>query len=750
MPGLALETLGWSSFQSLCVTITREILGQTVEEFLPTHDGGRDGAFRGRWQPPDTNDILEGAFVVQCKHTSRASANLRLSDVADELTKATALVEQGLCDTYLLLTNASVSALVAAELDTAFRTAGVRHFRAFGRTWIESTIRESPRLRALVPRVYGLGDLSEILDERAYEQARSVLDTMREDLAKFVVTEPYSSAVRALQKHRFVLLLGEPAAGKTMIASALSVAATDLWGARVIKADAPGDIRDHWNPNAADQLFWIDDAFGTIQYQPTLSNAWNHQLYRMKAAVHGGTRFILTSRDYIYADARRHLKQDVLPLLSESQVVIQVQDLPLSDKQQILYNHIRLGRQPRGFRRAIKPFLESVASSARFLPEVARRLGDPSFTKGLTLSYAAVRTFVEEPLDFLLGVIRSLDSAGQAALSLVFLAGGFLESPTTLTGDQRRALELFGVSEAACHEALGALDGSMLTFVTSQHHRGWTVRHPTVLDAVARRVVEDPGLLDIYLTGAGIEELLTEVTIGRMGIEGVSVVVPPNRHALMLQRLDDAFGQNTDWDYMLFLATRCSREFLEAWIPAHQDLLSKMCEYHQSMDTPNPRVLLAERIDNLGLLSETNREVFVRGVRTLAVDSGDIAFLRSDAVRSLMRPDEIDSTRQEVRQRVIPDLEDLVDGWSTVLDEGDDASDYLYPLREMLDAYAEEWSDDAEAMAEIRDARLSVDALEEELRVNQPREPDWDEYDDYYPRADHEPSERSIFDDIDE
>lgn len=40
----------------------------------------------------------------------------------------------------------------------------------------------------MVPRVYGLGDLSQILDERAYAQATAVLESMREDLAKVVIT----------------------------------------------------------------------------------------------------------------------------------------------------------------------------------------------------------------------------------------------------------------------------------------------------------------------------------------------------------------------------------------------------------------------------------------------------------------------------------------------------------------------------------------------------------------------------------
>ena len=73
-------------------------------------------------------------------------------------------------------------------------------------TWISQQIREKKRLRMLVPRVYGLGDLSQILDERAYAQARAILESMRDDLAKVVVTDAYRRPPTALDKHGFVLL----------------------------------------------------------------------------------------------------------------------------------------------------------------------------------------------------------------------------------------------------------------------------------------------------------------------------------------------------------------------------------------------------------------------------------------------------------------------------------------------------------------------------------------------------------------
>ena len=69
-----LHNLGWNSFHQLCLTITREILGQTVESFLDSGDGGRDGAFTGKWRATGQED-LTGSFVIQCLRLSQNFAS---------------------------------------------------------------------------------------------------------------------------------------------------------------------------------------------------------------------------------------------------------------------------------------------------------------------------------------------------------------------------------------------------------------------------------------------------------------------------------------------------------------------------------------------------------------------------------------------------------------------------------------------------------------------------------------------------
>jgi hypothetical protein len=99
-----LYNLGWHSFQELCLTITREILGQTVESFLDSSDAGKDGAFAGTWLSTK-GEALSGRFVIQCKFTSKQGKNLSTSDLKDEVEKAEKLVRNGRCDCYILMTN---------------------------------------------------------------------------------------------------------------------------------------------------------------------------------------------------------------------------------------------------------------------------------------------------------------------------------------------------------------------------------------------------------------------------------------------------------------------------------------------------------------------------------------------------------------------------------------------------------------------------------------------------------------------
>jgi hypothetical protein len=751
-----LHSLGWKSFQQLCLTITREILGQTVQSFLDSRDGGRDGAFAGTWKNIGKDNIT-GRFVIQCKFTGKTNYNLKLSDVSDEVEKARKLVLHGLCDSYVLMTNAGLSATEVGKIEVAYKAVGVKHVAMFGATWINQQIRENKRLRMLVPRVYGLGDLSQILDERAYLQARVILESMREDLAKVVVTGAYGKAVDAINKHGFVLLIGEPAAGKTTIASMLALAALDHWNASMLKIDDPAKVSEHWNPDEPSQFFWLDDAFGVTQYEEFLVHGWNHILPKIHSMLRRGAKIVMTSRDYIYNRARKDLKESAFPLLRESQVVIDVHELSPDEKRQILYNHLKLGKQPRSFRTDIKPYLDDVANHHRFIPETARRLADPLFTKNLFVDKYYIDQFVEKREQLLQDILHGLDADNKAALALIYMRNGRLESPIQLQPSELQALERLGSGLGKCISALEALNGSLVLLSNATEESIWQFKHPTIGDAYAAVLIQSPEHLGIFIQGSVPERLIDQVTCGDVGIEK-AVVIPKSLFPQLIEKLNQltqskaykaawlsTFGAKRDLQG--FLARRCSREFLAMYLEDHPELLDQVSEPGLFLDTV-PEVRLAKRLHELGLLPEENRRKFVKTVSDYAVEGQDADALDDDEIRTLFTDDEFDELIQRVETDLLPNLDEIRREWQSNYTSGEAADEHMRQLTDVLGSLKARFGADEKALKtidqEIRRVNEWIEENTPEELVRNPRK-----------LAKIEPSTesnsgRSIFDDIDD
>ncbi len=751
-----LHTLGWHSFQQLCLSVSREVLGQTVQSFLDTNDGGRDGAFSGIWSQQD-GQSLSGRFVIQCKFTARAGYALTPSDLEDEFSKVRRLVSKNECDVYILITNAGVSGETELKVKERLNEAGVKDIRIFGVTWLEDQIRESKHLRMMVPRVYGLGDLSQILDERAYAQATAVLESMREDLAKVVLTESYRKAARALDAHHFVLLVGEPASGKTTIASLLAMSSADQWGASVVKLATPKSVVDRWNPHEKSQLFWIDDAFGVTQYESSLVSGWNHILNEVKTILRQGNRVVMTSRDYIYNRARRELKEGAFPLFQESQVVIDVHDLTVDERRQILYNHLKLGRQPREFRAAVKPYLEFVADHDRFIPEIARRLADPFFTKKLYLSEWSLASFVDKREQFLMDVCQELDKDSKAALALIYMSNGRLPSPISLSAAEDEALRRLDSDLGACTAALDALRGSLAVHVTSDGESYWTFKHPTIGDAYSAMLRGNPELLGIYVRGSDIEKLTRQITCGDVGIEG-AVALPSSLFHLVIERLaayKTSSAYKTEWmsgwgarrELLGFLAGRCSKQFLEAYLAVDRKLIASIVKPLLYLEF-SVEIDLAIRLFKFGLLPEDSRRTLAENVSKYARDGVDSRVLSDPELRSLLNDKELSRLREAIRTEVLPRLEDIRHEHQADRDPEDDPEWHMRRFTQFLSAIEETYPQSWRIRKIVKRERLQVrewiDGNPTEADSSASRAITVNE-----PSASHDVS-RSIFDDIDE
>lgn len=754
MPMFELHRLGWNSFQQLCHTICREVLGQTVQSFLDSNDAGRDGAFAGTWSPTP-GEAYAGRFVIQCKYTANPSHRLKPSEITEELQKVEKLVARGLCDVYVLMTNAGLSGAQSSRIETLLTNAGVKQVLILGSTWINQQIQENKNLRMQVPRMYGLGDLSQILDDRAYDQARAVLESMREDLAKVVITASYGKAVEALNSHGFVLLIGEPAAGKTTIASMLAMSAADKWGSTVLKLNDPSKVEERWNPHEPTQFFWVDDAFGIMQYEPSLAYAWNRILPQVKTMLHRGAKIVMTSRDYIYARARHDLKRGAFPLFNESQVVIDVHDLSAREREQILYNHLKLGAQPSKFKAQIKPYLPLVSGHTRFIPEIARRLSEPAFTKHLYLSEYNLREFVEKREQLLQEVLDGLDKDSLAALALIYMKKDHLQSPVSLTTAEEHALRRLDSSLGDCIDGLQALNGSLVVHQQVDGESVWRFKHPTIGDAFAASLAMKPDLMNIFLAGTSVENLMKQVVCGDVPVEG-AVRVPKALFEQVLARLAEFTGSDPSrymaswhakWALHAFLTRRCSKEFLALYMQANPGLVDQVSRPGLALSATS-EVNLAVRLHELELLPEANRRVFVDTVSKYAVEGYDMLALRDEDIRGLFTDAEHAALVERVRTELLPRLHRVRENEQDNYTRDRSADDHIERLLENFDILKEQFCGDAGAVRlieeQIREAKAWAGENDDEIISVAPRTLGT------AASVDQSQGNRSIFDDVDQ
>ncbi|MEU3317392.1 restriction endonuclease [Streptomyces sp. NPDC006662] len=775
-PRFTLHTLGWRAFQDLCAAVLREVWGQSVKAFADSNDGGRDGVFYGTWSSPDGpgpfGDVPAGPFVLQCKHSKKADATLSPSELDDEFAKAAALVERGECGTYVLLTNARVTGTSEEEIRRRLRASGVAHPLVLDGQWLSDMIASHRGLRMFVPRVYGLGDLSQILDERAYSQATLLMASAPEQVATFVVTSAYRKAARALRDHGFVVLLGDPAVGKSVIALMLAISAADNWGCPAVKARTSEDLVQRWNPHEREQFFWLDDAFGAVRHEEHLTHAWARDLPHVMSAIKNGARVVLTSRSYIYNEARPLLKTYAYPLLHEQQVTVDVAELTRTERQQILYNHVAAGDQPNDVRTQMKPHLEAAADAAPFRPEAARRLGLEAFTGGLSLTRQGITTFMVESQQLLSDVYDQLDPHAQAALALTYATATGrtvpgLPNPIDLDAADRDIIERAGSTPARVSKALAAVTGTFLRLSMSPEGQSyWTFHHPTLREAFAAWLTTQPHLLPLVLMGMDDQALLTRTDSLDPTSEqrqGTLLRVPPSLYQEVARRMavlrQAPRGRLEPWQrhydrqqvVQAYLVHNSCDAFLRAYTQEDPQVYDELLAFGSPAEY-DARTTLLGKLHKAGCLPEKIRQRAVARMRELAVTSPDAAWVEDkDWQKKVWHILLTDKDREElfthVRQDLLPRLWSRVDDWlRNATSDDDDPVDTALLWYSM----AFEGRDDFDTAAELDAAR---DMYNDERRTRPPSS-NWTSGDGGQPndgQAGGTPTEsnRSIFDDID-
>jgi hypothetical protein len=343
-------------------------------------------------------------------------------------------------------------------------------------------------------------------------------------------------------------------------------------------------------------------------------------------------------------------------------------------------------------------------------------------------------------------VVQTLSNDMRAAIALIFMRSGMLESPIALADEEEQALALLGAPLSGVREGLNSLDGSLLIQVQQSGGSWWRFKHPTVRDAFGSLVAEDRALMDIYLAGTPVPQLLREVACGDIEWEGAKVHVPPDRFDVVISRME-AFG-NADRESRSpihhFLARRCDAAFLKRFMARFPNFLADLHvgSYFYAVSD----IDVIERLDAFGLLPESERQRHVAVVEDHAVSIPDAGFI--DGRVGFLRSEDIARILGEVRTKLLPDLDSTLGDWHSNWSSSEDPSAYYEHLQMALKDYKRAFEGDAEAKDLIDAALTEINSTIENAEYAGER--DWSDY--YGGRGDgpSPSSERSTFDDVDQ
>ena len=231
-------------------------------------------------------------------------------------------------------------------------------------------------------------------------------------------------------------------------------------------------------------------------------------------------------------------------------------------------------------------------------------------------------------------------------------------------------------------------------------------------------MASNPNWLEIFIRGLDDDGILTQLDCGSNDAQGTLVMVPPSLYNMVVERALTArrSGTGPEWRRFItwadFISYRCSREFIVLYLAKDPTLIERSVNFGPYMSAV-PELPILAKLHEVGLLMEEDRLRVRDTVYELAVEEPDASWIGSDSVSTLLTDGEFLDIRARVRNELIPNIDRILDNWSSN-EQGESAEEYYQPLLDTLYEYTEMFRYDESD----RDAFLALeDAHKEVLRL---------------------------------
>jgi hypothetical protein len=349
--------------------------------------------------------------------------------------------------------------------------------------------------------------------------------------------------------------------------------------------------------------------------------------------------------------------------------------------------------------------------------------------------------------------------AERAAIALVFVNDGELRVPIFEDKQTIRTVTAMQSNIGDVKAALIALQDSLLRLGKVENDLYWQFHHPTIRDAFASFIGNNPEQIEIYIAGVTKERLISEVSCGNMNLEGVKVIIPPKFFDRVFEILnsnpDDEFG-NLDNSVMSFLANKCSIEFLTKYL-IDPGIISTLPSRIKSISSYDPALKLITRLNKNHLLPNDTRLATIDRVKRLADVDYWPGFAEGALIGELLTETENIKLLSAQKDVIFSNQYEIILEITENFGSNEDPEDAFYFIKRLVQKFFEESEQRyPSAQYDVKEsiaAKNFIHAIETsilELRAKQSEREDYDALEAEETCVREVPLGRSIFDDIDE
>jgi Novel STAND NTPase 3/Restriction endonuclease len=186
----------------------------------------------------------------------------------------------------------------------------------------------------------GAAQLRRQLSAQQYERRGVLLEEIRPRLPRYVETRAFRDAQERLCKNRTIVIDGPPGVGKTTLAQLLLIESLEE-GYEPFEVTR-GALEKAWELLDLDerQIFYFDDFLGHIMLSESRDE--DHELVKFahRVASDARRRFILTTRDYIFTEARRRSAELYREIDDAYIFFLTPEAYTRLERARIFYNHV--------------------------------------------------------------------------------------------------------------------------------------------------------------------------------------------------------------------------------------------------------------------------------------------------------------------------------------------------------------------------------------------------------------------------